>query len=1081
LPHRAGERGFILIALIALLAMGGLYFLVSNLTPEALEARRQAKTDAALIQARDALIGYALQYREQQNATGGTNNAMYGFLPMPDVGTSKFNIGQQNPSCNTEGCAMSFMNGAFPAKTDTIVGRLPWRTLGIEPLRDGHGECLWYIVSAHHKSLGIDTTQLMNWDALGQIDVVTTNDTEKLQSLFASPHDRPIAIIFSPGPLLGSQIRGPIDSDVVTECGGNYNPANYLEPSLAAALLDNSGNASSASAYFSGATATDTSSTALAISTQGKIFKDGTALKKTCPVGSANCTLATNDIGLLITSDSLFSSIRKNSAFRTEIKSMLDLMVGCLRDRIAGGIGFSPSSITGFTPSNKSAGHFPTLTNTCYDYNKSPVETYSCFTVSGSNMSGTGRGSDVTSDCISDRTNPPGYFSNYSDQIFVANGNTFNVSSDPTCSGVLLFANQRNPTQRRITSGDKNTLSNYLEGINLTSFTGTGTIFNGDIQLSAYPGQAIDKDIVRCIPASASFTNSASGNQVVSSVLASLGLSQLADYNAATRTLTLGALGVSTTQVGAANAKALFGCSWTPASHSMGSGLRSYFKFNIANTGEGFTFAIIDGDRNGSNVCGAAQQHLGYSGNNTFTPFIAYPKIGIEVDTTETTAQKNAFNPAAANTLTNGRSDPNYTGGHVAIVYWGGESPYATGNVVSACTAPKYWNAGACYLPQEEDDNVHGLPTPPDASLRASPRNPPAPATPVAAPAGVYKLDPSLSSIPANKDIHVRVELTKRTPTSLTSVRVALQTAIDLSNPGASLDGIAMNNGDRVLVTAQSTSADNGIYTWNGATSAMTRTTDASTATTLQGATTQVAAGTYAGTTWRQTAIITTLGNDAVNWIQYAINNYSVRVATRTNIVLSGPGTTLDGIGMNNGDRVLVTAQSTSADNGIYSWNGAASPMTRTADANTATAMLEATANVIAGTNAGTTWRQTAAVNTLGTDNISWSQYVNHYLIEAWILADSATVANQIAAMQDTSRPMSQLYPGFTSHLRDLPFIYDIQGGACPCSTSQVCGSDNMCYTTAFQTVRLGFTNSQSTAAKDQIINITNFTTTWLP
>ena len=480
---------------------------------------------------------------------------------------------------------------------------------------------------------------------------------------------------------------------------------------------------------------------------------------------------------------------------------------------------------------------------------------------------------------------------------------------------------------------------------------------------------------MRCIPAGASLTNSADGNQVTSSVLTDLGLSQLSDYNAATRTLTLGALGVNATVVGSANTKALFGCSWTPEAHSMSSGLRSYFKFRILDSGEGFTFAIIDGDRNGSNVCGAAQQHLGYSGNNTFTPPIAYPKIGIEVDTTATSSQQSPFDPSLSNTLTNGRSDPNYTGGHVAIVYWGGEAPYATGNTITSCKAPKYWSAGACYLPQEEDDNVHGLPMPPDASIRPAPRNPAVPATPANPPAGVYKLDPSLSSIPTNKDIHVRVEMSKVVPVSL----------------------------------------------------------------------------------------------------------IPARVATQSNISLTSPGTTLDGITMSSGDRVLVMAQSASADNGIYAWNGATSTMTRTTDANTATAMLDVTTQVAAGTHAGTTWRQTAPIAALGTDPIIWAQYVNHYLIETWILAESDTKANQIAAMKNTSRSMSQLYPGFTPHLRDSQLIYAIQGNTCPCATGQTCGSDNMCYTKAFRTVRLGFTNSQSTAAKDQVINITDFTTTWLP
>jgi hypothetical protein len=980
-PRQQHNKGFMLIALIVILAMGGLYFLVSNLTPEAIEARRQAKTDEALMQAREALIGYALQYRS--NPATSDADAMYGHLPTPDLGDHTF-----SPSCVSEGCATK--NSSVVTGNTVLVGRFPWKTVGTGPLRDGYGECLWYAVSATHRDVN-STTATMNWDTLAAPDVLYGSGPAGLAAVNA--HQRPIAVIFSPGAAFDG---GRTASSDAPECGGNYDATHYVDTTLNYAQR-----------------------------------------------------------ALSVTSDMIFSALRKSSVRSTnplkpdsvnrvpsyvdEINDMIDQMTTCARDQIAA---------NAISANAKVAAPCTTALNSY---------------------------------------GPTGYYGNYSDQVFVAKCASCSVTvthpptgyvQPPSCAGALLFGNQRNSTQDRSDSTKQSLAINYLEGANLDSFNSPDSTYTGDYALMTTATQSLGQDIVRCIPAGTSL------NQVASSVLASLGLSQLTNYDAATRTLTLGAVGVSTTQVGTANAKALFGCSWTPESHSMGSGLRSYFKFNIANTGEGFTFAIIDGDRNGINVCGAAQQHLGYSGNNTTTPFIAYPKIGIEVDTTETTAQKKAFNPTLSNTLTNGRSDPNYTGGHVAIVYWGGENPYPTGDIITSCIAPKYWSSdvwpGACYLPQEEDDNVHGLP-PPDASPRPSPRNPAAPATPATPPAGVYKLDPSLSQIPTNIDVHVRVEISKRAPTSLTSVRVAPQTNIILSSPGAALDGITMANDDRVLLTAQDAPADNGIYSWNGAASAMTRTTDANTATTLLGATTQVAAGTYAGTTWRQTATITTLGTDAVNWVRYVVNNYTVRVATRTNIMLSGPGATLDGITMTNGDRVLVTAQSTPADNGVYSWNGATSAMTRTTDANTATAMLEATANATEGTNAGTTWRQTATVNTLGTDKITWSQYVNHYLIEAWILAESGTVANQIAAMKNTSQPMSQLYPGFTPHLRDLPLIYDIQGGTCPCSTSQVCGSDNVCYTKTFQNVRLGFTNSQSTAAKDQLINITNFTTTWLP
>lgn len=101
------------------------------------------------------------------------------------------------------------------------------------------------------------------------------------------------------------------------------------------------------------------------------------------------------------------------------------------------------------------------------------------------------------------------------------------------------------------------------------------------------------------------------------------------------------------------------------------------------------------------------------------------------------------------------------------------------------------------------------------------------------------------------------------------SVRVSTQGNIDLSSPGATIDGITMVSGDRVLVRAQTTTADNGIYIWNGAAVAMTRSLDTSTAAELEQAVTTVEEGTNAGSSYRQTAVNFTLGSGAVSWTSF--------------------------------------------------------------------------------------------------------------------------------------------------------------------------------------------------------------------
>jgi len=101
----------------------------------------------------------------------------------------------------------------------------------------------------------------------------------------------------------------------------------------------------------------------------------------------------------------------------------------------------------------------------------------------------------------------------------------------------------------------------------------------------------------------------------------------------------------------------------------------------------------------------------------------------------------------------------------------------------------------------------------------------------------------------------------------------------------------------------------------------------------------------------------------------------SVRVATTTNLTLSGPGATIDGVTMSNNDRVLVKDQSDATENGVYVFNGSANPLTRSADADVFDELEQAVVTVEEGTSAGTTFRQTEVNGTVGADNVSWSTF----------------------------------------------------------------------------------------------------------
>lgn len=91
---------------------------------------------------------------------------------------------------------------------------------------------------------------------------------------------------------------------------------------------------------------------------------------------------------------------------------------------------------------------------------------------------------------------------------------------------------------------------------------------------------------------------------------------------------------------------------------------------------------------------------------------------------------------------------------------------------------------------------------------------------------------------------------------------------VSLTNPGASMNGVTLVNGNRVLLHLQTDSTENGIYIWTGAAIALTRAPDASTYDALENAVVMVDEGSSnAGTRWRQTGLNGTLGTNNVTFV----------------------------------------------------------------------------------------------------------------------------------------------------------------------------------------------------------------------
>ena len=137
----------------------------------------------------------------------------------------------------------------------------------------------------------------------------------------------------------------------------------------------------------------------------------------------------------------------------------------------------------------------------------------------------------------------------------------------------------------------------------------------------------------------------------------------------------------------------------------------------------------------------------------------------------------------------------------------------------------------------------------------------------------------------------------------------------------------------------------------------------------------------------------------------------SARVGTQSNLNLSSPGATIDGVTMASQDRVLVRNQSTQSQNGIYVWNGAATALTRSLDASTFAELEQAIITVEEGTDAGTTWRQTQINGVIDTNNVIFSSFAAAAPAASETTAGIAEIATQaeVDAGTDDARIITPL------------------------------------------------------------------------
>ena len=101
--------------------------------------------------------------------------------------------------------------------------------------------------------------------------------------------------------------------------------------------------------------------------------------------------------------------------------------------------------------------------------------------------------------------------------------------------------------------------------------------------------------------------------------------------------------------------------------------------------------------------------------------------------------------------------------------------------------------------------------------------------------------------------------------------RVASTANVNISNPGtSSFDGITLAGGDRILLKNQSSNSENGVYDFNGPSSALTRSSDANSADELNGLAIFIKEGTdNADQGYYQSSEISSLGSSPVTFVQF--------------------------------------------------------------------------------------------------------------------------------------------------------------------------------------------------------------------
>ena len=201
------QKGAALIIFAVILVLAATTYLVSQLDGSGVKIERDKKTAVALARAKQALIGWSI-------SRGVVGSARPGELPCPDIDApDTAGYGEEEGSCEAG-----------------KVGRLPWKTLGIEEITDGYGEPLWYSIDgAFRKRFGstASTNQPINSDTRATTKIYAADGS----TLVTGAGLEAAAVMLASGQLLNGQSRSltnitfcpPTGSSIAeNRCASNY-------------------------------------------------------------------------------------------------------------------------------------------------------------------------------------------------------------------------------------------------------------------------------------------------------------------------------------------------------------------------------------------------------------------------------------------------------------------------------------------------------------------------------------------------------------------------------------------------------------------------------------------------------------------------------------------------------------------------------------------------------------------------------------------------------------------------------------------------------------------------------------------